>query len=343
MEELEKQHEAKLRIARQRLQIEKQTQLRKLEIQQLEEEHRKQVAAAALEETKSMTKPSLNDSSTGKTSELFTERSSVKSKKFFQGWINSSPAGNMADAANEVSLQCSDSTAQSNSDSKINTHGQVGANINLPVHESQDPSSRSNVINHAHIANITASIYASITKKLCYANSIKPPLNTAQQLNQATMHFKGLQCNHQFPRRSIMRGQLNLVSPHRSPPVNALPNAPLALNSPQEHLNEPTLPSHSLNLVPPHFPLIPPAFRFAPSPPQAFPLHANNTVVNIVNPLPLSPPAQFISSANIFVPEIIPPPSPPKEVTVPKFCPHNPRSSCSSGYKRLAFSGSSPI
>ena len=38
-EELEKQHEAELRIARQRLEIE--TQLRKLEIQQLEKEHRK--------------------------------------------------------------------------------------------------------------------------------------------------------------------------------------------------------------------------------------------------------------------------------------------------------------
>ena len=79
-EELEKQHEAELRIARQRFEIEAQTQLRKLEIQQFEEEHRKQIAAAALEEIELMTKPSSDRSSTGKTSELFTERSSVKSK-----------------------------------------------------------------------------------------------------------------------------------------------------------------------------------------------------------------------------------------------------------------------
>ena len=47
-EELEKQHEAKLRIAKQRLEIEKQMKLRELEIEQLEEDHRKEVAAAAL-------------------------------------------------------------------------------------------------------------------------------------------------------------------------------------------------------------------------------------------------------------------------------------------------------
>ena len=55
-EELEKQHEAKLRIARQRLEIEKQTKLRELEIEQLEEDHRKEVAAAALEEIELMTR-----------------------------------------------------------------------------------------------------------------------------------------------------------------------------------------------------------------------------------------------------------------------------------------------
>ena len=49
-EELEKQHDAKLRIARQRLEIEKQTKLRELAIEQHEEDHRKEVAAAALEE-----------------------------------------------------------------------------------------------------------------------------------------------------------------------------------------------------------------------------------------------------------------------------------------------------
>ena len=57
-EELEKQHEAKLRIARQRLEFEKQTKLRELEIEQLEEDHRTEVAAAALEEIELMTKAS---------------------------------------------------------------------------------------------------------------------------------------------------------------------------------------------------------------------------------------------------------------------------------------------
>ena len=111
--ELEKQHEAKLPIARQRLEIEKQAKLRELEIEQLEEDHRKEVAAAALEEIELMTKSSADGSGTGKMSGLFTERSSVKSKKLVQDWVNSSPAGNMADVANEPSLHFSGSNAQS--------------------------------------------------------------------------------------------------------------------------------------------------------------------------------------------------------------------------------------
>ena len=147
-EELEKQHEAKLRIARQRLEIDKQSKLRELEIEQLEEDHRKEVADAALEEIELMTKSSADGSGTGKMSGLFTERSSVKSKKLVQDWVNSSPAANMADDANEPSLHFSGSIAQSNqaiaqrpsltqlpnSHSNFNTHGQVEANINLSVH-----------------------------------------------------------------------------------------------------------------------------------------------------------------------------------------------------------------
>ena len=137
-EEFEKQHEAKLRIARQRLEIEKQTKLRELEIEQLEEDRRKKVAAAALEEIELMTKASADGSSTGKTSELFTDKSSVKSKKLNLDWVNSSPAGNMADVANEPSLHFSGSIAQSNqaffqrpssqlpnSHSNLNTRGQI--------------------------------------------------------------------------------------------------------------------------------------------------------------------------------------------------------------------------
>ena len=138
-----------------------------MEIEQLEEDHRKEVAAAALEEVELMTKSSADGSGTGKMIGLFTERSLVKSKKLVQDWINSSPAGNMADVANEPSLHFSGSIAQSNqaivqrpssaqipnSPFNLNTHGQVEANIKLPVHEPHEPSSGTNVTNDAHVAN----------------------------------------------------------------------------------------------------------------------------------------------------------------------------------------------
>ena len=82
-EELEKQHEAKLRIARQRLEIEKQTKLRKLEIEQLEEDHRKEVAAAAFEPDKhSPTTVSSNNAL-----RWFTVRSSVPSQVQHAGTV----------------------------------------------------------------------------------------------------------------------------------------------------------------------------------------------------------------------------------------------------------------
>ena len=272
-EELEKQHEAKLRIAKQRLEIEKQTKLQELEIEQLEEDHRKEVATAALEEIELMTKSSADGSGTGKMSRLFTERSSVKSKKLVQDWVNSSPAGNMADVANEPSLHFSGSIAQSNqaivqrpsptqlpnSHFNLNTHGQVEANINLPVHE-QEPSSRTDVTNDAHVANNIMQEPRqpqyrppSPPIKFGMPTQLSAP-NTARQLSQATMHFDGLQLNHQFPRRSSMPGQLNLVSPPRSPPLNTLVDAPLALNPQQAHINVPAPPSPVLNPAPPHFP-----------------------------------------------------------------------------------------
>ena len=113
--ELEKQHEAKLRTAKQRLEIEKQMKFRELENEQLGDDHLKQVAAAALEDIELMTKSSANASGTGEMSEFFfTERSSVNSKKLVQDWVNSSPAENMADVAIEPSLHFSGSIAQSN-------------------------------------------------------------------------------------------------------------------------------------------------------------------------------------------------------------------------------------
>ena len=136
--------------------------------------------------------------------------------------------------------------------------------------------------------------------------------NTSRQLSQATMHFEGLQLDHQFPHRLSMPGQLNLVSPPRSPPLNTLVNAPLALNPQQAHINVPAPPSPVLNRAPPHFPLIPPAFRFHPLPSQALALHATKPLANNVNLLPHSAPAPFISSANVFVPQLIHPPPPQK-------------------------------
>ena len=56
-------------------------------------------------------------------------------------------------------------------------------------------------------------------------------------------------------------------------------------------------------------------------PPQALPLHANNPVANNVNLLPHSPPAPFISSANVFVPQLIHPPPPQKRFQPKNFVP----------------------
>ena len=247
----------------------------------------------------------------------------------------------MADDANEPSLHFSGSIAQSNqaivqrpsltqlpnSHSNFNTHGQVEAKINLPVHEPQDPSSRTNVTNDAHVANniMQEQQHPQYTPPSPPVNfgmrtQLNAP-NTARQLSQATMHFDGLQLDHQFPRRSSMPGQLNLISPPRSTPLNTLVNAPLALNPKQGHINVPAPPSPVLNPAPPHFPLFPPAFRFPPSPPQAIPLHATNTVANIVNLLLHSPPAPFISSANVFVPQLIHPPPPQKSFQPQNFVP----------------------
>ena len=312
-----------------------------MEIEELEEDHRKEVIAAALEEIELMTKASADGSGTGKMSGLFTERSSVKSKKLVQSWVNSSPAGNMADVANEQSLQFSASIAHSNqaifhrpsstqlpnSHFNLNTHGQVEANINLPFHEPQEPSSRNNVTNDAHVANNIMQ-----EQRQPQYTPPSPPLNfgmptqlnvpnTARQLSQATTHFDCLQLEHQFPRKSSKPVQLNLVSPPRSPPINTLVNVPLALNSQQAHITVPAPPSPVLNPAPPHFPLIPPAFRFPPSPLRALPLHATNPVANIFNLLPYSPPAPFISSANVFVPQLIHPPTPQKSFQSQNFVP----------------------
>ena len=83
-EELEKEIEAKLRIARQRLEIEKQTKLLELEIEQLEEDHCKEVAAAALKEIELMTKSSADGSANGKMSEFFTKKVQSRARNLFK-------------------------------------------------------------------------------------------------------------------------------------------------------------------------------------------------------------------------------------------------------------------
>ena len=218
-----------------------------MEIEQLEEDHRKEVAAAALEEIGLMTKSSADGSGTDKMSWLFTERSSVNSKKLVQDWVISSPAGSMADVANEPSLHFSGSIAQSN---QAIVQRQE-ANINLAVHEPQEPSSRTNVTNDAHGANNIMQeqqqpqyMPPSPPVNFGMPTQLNAP-NTARQLSQATMHFDALQLDHQFPRRSSMPGQLNLDSSPRPPPLNTLVNAPLALNPQQAHINVPAPPPHT--------------------------------------------------------------------------------------------------
>ena len=149
----------------------------------------------------------------------------MKSKKLVQDWVNSSPAGNMADVSNQPSLYFSGSIAQYNqailsrfstnqplnSHSKLNTNGQVEANINLPVHEPREPSSRTNVTNDAHKANniMQEQQQPQFTPPSPPTNFGMPTqLNTpnaARQLSQATMHFDGLQLDQKFPRRSSMQ------------------------------------------------------------------------------------------------------------------------------------------
>ena len=103
------------------------------------ENHCQQVSAAAVGEIEMMTKSSADGSGVGKMSQFFTEKISLKTKKPVQDWVNSSPAGNMADDANKPSLHFSASIAQINqaivqrpsstqplnSNSSVNTHGQV--------------------------------------------------------------------------------------------------------------------------------------------------------------------------------------------------------------------------
>ena len=109
--------------------------MREVEIQQLEEEHCKQLAAAALEGIELMTKSSASGFDTGKLSELFTERNTVKSKKLVQDWVISSPTGNLADIAIEPLLHLSGSITQSN---QANVFGASSAQLLICILMSQN-------------------------------------------------------------------------------------------------------------------------------------------------------------------------------------------------------------
>ena len=139
------------------------------------------------------------------------------------------------------------STQPLNSHSNLNKHGEVEANINPPVHEPQEPSSRTNVTNNADFKQYqaraaTASIYASITIKFLYSNSTKRPKHSPKTVssNNALRWFKFISPIHSQVEHAQ---QLNLVSPSRSPSLNALTNAPLAPKPPQAHIYVPDSPS----------------------------------------------------------------------------------------------------
>ena len=86
-EELAKQHEADLRTARQHLEIEAQTQLQKMVIQHLEEEHRKHIAAAAApKETELMTTAPADGSSKAKRASSLLKEVQSRSRNLFKIW-----------------------------------------------------------------------------------------------------------------------------------------------------------------------------------------------------------------------------------------------------------------
>ena len=93
-----------------------------------------------------MKKSSADGSDTGKLSELFAERNTVKSQKVVKDWVNSPTAGNVVNVANEPNLHLAGTIAQSKQANAIrtssaqplyshpldlNTHGQNKDNINL--------------------------------------------------------------------------------------------------------------------------------------------------------------------------------------------------------------------
>ena len=126
-------------------------------------------------------------------------------------------SGSIAQSNQAIFLRPS-STQLPNSHFNLNTHGQVEVNINLPVYEPQEPSSRTNVTNDAHVAkNIMQeprqpqNTPPSPPINFGMPTQLNAP-NTARQLSQALMHFDGLQLVHQFPRRSSMPGQLNFTT-----------------------------------------------------------------------------------------------------------------------------------
>ena len=202
-EELEK-HKAKLCIARQRHETENQTKLRDLEIEQLEENHRKEVAIATLERIELMTKTSADGSGTGKRASSLRKEVQSREKNLFKiGLFRHQPGTWQKLQTNRVCtflVPSPNPTKQLSDVLQLNfqtyTRSSIHkANINLHVHEPQELSSRNNVTNDANKANNIMQEqqqpeYTPPSPPISFGMpaQLNAP-NTARQLPQATMQF----------------------------------------------------------------------------------------------------------------------------------------------------------
>ena len=79
-QKIQKQHEAELWVAKQRLEFVKQMQFRELKMLQIEKEHCKQMAAEILEAIELMTKTSADGSDTGNKQVVYCKKHDKKHK-----------------------------------------------------------------------------------------------------------------------------------------------------------------------------------------------------------------------------------------------------------------------
>ena len=185
--------------------------------------------------------------------------------------------GNIEDVANELSLHLSGSFAHSNqatairasSDQPLNSHpldlnkhGQIEANINLTFNRPEERGNRNLFIHYAVLEtniNSSSSIYTYIaTNKLRYDGKIKQHEHSSTVVSSyRAFRWSAIE---RPTSRSSMPGQLNLFSPPRSPPLNALANDPLIPDQPQSHIKAPDILPPVINPIAPHLQIYPPAF-----------------------------------------------------------------------------------